>query len=392
MKNHSSPLFALLIALPLTFSACKDSTPSGGAGECTTNDACGAGEICNDGECISICYTDDGCDENLICENSLCVEGQRAEPDIQSVNGDGTSNCPDTLGKACIFSGIIVAGVNLSGASFFWQKSGTSTAVDLVARSGASAMLVGFDLPSDTEPGAYTLTVTNAAGTDQQSVELLQGPPGPDLTADEMVTRLNTASTKLGFSIFPTGVGATDVATGNHTHDALSTAITGLTDRLSTIETQMESIILPHQPQIDTDDGLLLDGNITSVGASGNGGNIAYLGGDYAYLLGRHVELPAFSQDALDATTIYHLRYELVAGAWEWSLSKLPYTVAGKVVEGTADENARYYDSNPQSLFAARIETVAAGNSAQILHLVNKMQLVAASSDETGRDIGVTYS
>ncbi len=204
--------------------ACSGNTPSGG-GQCSGNKDCDPGQVCSSGACISLCRTDRDCGADRVCDDGVCVAGVRSSPRIDAVDGDGTVVCPDAAGTHCIAAGLLVLGDNLEGATF--TLSGSGAPVELVARDGAIATSVALELP-DVAPGTYTLTAANGAGSADQALQLLQGPPGPDLTPNQLVDRVNQATNVIAVQRLPVGVGATDVAAGNHVHAA--SAITGVFD------------------------------------------------------------------------------------------------------------------------------------------------------------------
>lgn len=205
----------LLASLAASTPGCSGNPPS--TGGCGGNSECSSGEICDQGSCLTLCANDMQCGAGLVCENDICVAGGRVIPVITAVDGDGTMTCPDANGTHCLAAGMIINGDNLAGASFsLTPQSGTP--VELVVRDSMETVAT-VDLP-DLAPGDYTLVATNQAGSDQASLTLLQGPPGPDLTANELVTLLNTASSKLLSSVLPVGATASDVAAGDHGHGA----------------------------------------------------------------------------------------------------------------------------------------------------------------------------
>lgn len=380
----------VIVCSLLAGAACSGRTAKGN-GACQSNGDCAAGQICNAKACVSLCVRDAECATGEICSGSVCQSGQRQQPQIDMVNGDGTTECKKTPGFNCIAAGIIVTGKNLEGASFLWAASGAAagSAKELTIRPGADATHAGLDLPADTAPGTYSLTVTNAVGSANQALQLLQGEPGPAMDANAMVQEINTASTPISTSVLPVGSGPDQLVNGQ----ALSDAVDALSQRIDTLQTELDATRFSHPPILDTADGKLAAGSLTAVGASTDGGSISYAGGDTAILMGRRVTLPAFSKANLAINTIYHMRYEFDGTNWAWLVKTPPYAVAGMNGTGPKDEKARYYDSNPQSMLVATIQTSnTAGNAATPTLLVNRLSLVAGSSDENGHDGNVTYS
>ena len=66
---------------------------------------------------------------------------------------------------------------------------------------------MGVDLPQELYEGNFSLVAYNAVGSDQVSVQILrgeQGPPGPDMTGDQLIATINTgATTQLTVAVLP---------------------------------------------------------------------------------------------------------------------------------------------------------------------------------------------
>lgn len=209
-----SPLFLVPFIACLAGAGCSSNTAGSG---CGGNASCEAGEVCVSDACVPLCDSDVQCEPGLVCEDSLCVSGEREQPQINALDGDDSLVCPDANGTHCMAGGFIVDGNNLLGALFTLEPRPGGTPIDLMVRAGGSANQVRLVL-ADVAPGQYTLHAVNQAGSDQTDLTLLQGPPGPDLTANQLVDHINTATRYLGFGILPVGAGPTQVAAGDHDH------------------------------------------------------------------------------------------------------------------------------------------------------------------------------
>jgi hypothetical protein len=225
----------------LTLAACHEGAPA--KTKCESNDACPAGQICQEGSCAQLCVSSLDCGQAQICGNGgVCEPGSReAEPpSIQLIEGDGSSDCPATPGTNCLEGAVIVVGSGLEEATFeLRSSSGQSyTLATRGARLDERATLI---LPN-VAPGSYVLTAVNAAGADETSLTLLQGPQGPqgppgpagsgggggDLPSpDELVGLINASTAQLDTSILPLGSRYDQVAPGDHVHDA-SDLVTGM--------------------------------------------------------------------------------------------------------------------------------------------------------------------
>jgi hypothetical protein len=201
-------MLRILLVIVFGAAACTDEVASPGG--CSNNSECAGGQICSSGACVALCNGDGECAGGEICANNVCAPGQRTTPNIAGVDGDGTELCLDTPTSHCIVGGIVVTGDNLDGADF------TLGSLALIARTGRTDTRVELDL-YDARDGVYTLTARNAAGSDQQEVQLLQGPPGENFTptANQLVDSINTASNTINILRVPHT--HDDVAV--HTHD-----------------------------------------------------------------------------------------------------------------------------------------------------------------------------
>ncbi len=220
-----SSLMTLTVAALATLfmSACSEKTTGGNDGladgECAENSDCESGQVCNVDTCESVCGFDTDCESAQICSASVCVVGDRPDPKITALDGDGTVICPDADGTHCMAGGIVLTGENFEGAVVeLHQGSATGNILGtLNIRGGATDTSMTVDL-IDVAEGVYYLTVTNNAGSADQAIQLLQGPPGPDLTANELVSRINSATSVIDAGVLPVGTAATDVAAGDHAH------------------------------------------------------------------------------------------------------------------------------------------------------------------------------
>ncbi len=164
---------------------CSSGTPGGG-GKCKSNAECGAGEVCFSDACRKVCSTDLDCGPNdcggggTVCTGDVCLPGCRENaPHITAIDGDGTPDGAPTHAAHHVASALLLSGEHLDGAAA--DLLGLGAPRPLQVQGGANGALVAL-LPGDTPPGSYTIRVTNAVGSDQGTVTLLQGeqgPPGP---------------------------------------------------------------------------------------------------------------------------------------------------------------------------------------------------------------------
>jgi DNA-binding beta-propeller fold protein YncE len=194
----------------------SSSTPSG---ECTANSGCASGQVCSDGECVTVCETDAHCADGEICVDATCRVGTRSTLTITGLDGDDPDLlCPNGGGSHCVATGIVVHGTNLDGASFD-LRGAAGGSYELVATAAISSDTeVHLALPEAIAPDTYTLTVANALGSVDQVFDLIQGPPGPDKTPDELVESINGATLQISVDRLPVGTTAADVAAGQHDH------------------------------------------------------------------------------------------------------------------------------------------------------------------------------
>ncbi len=189
---------------------------------------CPPGSVFVSDRCVVICAHDLDCGEGEICAEGLCAAGVRAAPRITAVDGDGEGLCPDAPGTHCVAGGLWVSGENLDGGLFALAvDGGARTELSVLAREGGRAR-VGPIAPATFPTGDYVLTVTNAAGSADQGVTFLQGPPGPDMTADELIVHINTGAATIAFARLA------NVAPLAHTHGASDLDLPGLCAALCT--------------------------------------------------------------------------------------------------------------------------------------------------------------
>lgn len=373
--DRQAPLATTVLWVLFLFvsaTGCKDRAP---AEALCGESICEAGQVCIDSECRAICVRDTQCTEGKICQDDVCTPGSRPAPVLASIDGDFPNVCEDTPGRHCVATGLLVAGQNLEGAEFRWARLDGGGEGDLLeAEFLADANGAKLVLPETTAPGQYRLSVINKAGDDQQPLELLQGVPGPDLTADELVERINQASVTLNEAVLP---------------DGLLERVSVLEAQLAELEATVEQSQVPHQPILLRPDGRL-DSSKFSIGwNSQDNGSIEYAGGDEAVLFGRRVSLPSFDAQNLDNGVRYHMRYTQQAdGSWVWEIKKPPYSVEGASISPETppqDETSRYYDSNPYSMLVASVDPDPDVNAEEdIILLKNKERLVVGSDDEAG--------
>ncbi len=192
-----SRFFVVVLALG-GFAAC-----GGGNGtkatQCKSSNECPTGEVCNQNSCTKTCDASTVCPGGYTCQAGLCTTGATGAPEIDSVAGLSTTVCGGN--GPCIGSGFAVSGKHLSATAFTLTGPGSATTQYTMTRadggtSDTSATLTPVlqTRQSDLEPGSYTLTAVNAAGDTSAGLSLLQGEPGPDLTGDQLIDRINTAS------------------------------------------------------------------------------------------------------------------------------------------------------------------------------------------------------
>jgi hypothetical protein len=166
---------------------------------------CPAGSIPRQGACAVLCVADFDCKTaSAICTDGVCTGGARTTPpSITSVDGDGPTDMGLGHTAHAVVTDLIIHGTNLTGSAV------TLGSTHLKVCSESDLQLV-VELPGDLVSGqAYVLTVANQAGSCSANLPVLQGPAGPDLSADHLVTRLNGASTQLSPSILPAATPST---------------------------------------------------------------------------------------------------------------------------------------------------------------------------------------
>lgn len=190
-------IWAALLFVSLGVAGCGGSNK---VGQCNATNECPSGEVCQNKVCAKTCDTTTVCPGGYSCQNGLCVTGATGAPEIASVSGMSTETCEG--GTPCIGAGFVVAGSHLSNTTFtITGPDGDSTSYEMkrVNNSGddSSAELTPV-FPRrkvDFTEGRYVLTAVNQAGSDTSNVQLLRGEAGPALTADQIIDKINTAST-----------------------------------------------------------------------------------------------------------------------------------------------------------------------------------------------------
>lgn len=167
------------------------------AGSCNATNECPSGEVCQNHACVKTCESNAQCPGGYSCQGGVCVSGSTGVPEISSVAGTSDLNCGDN--GSCIGTAFYVSGNHLTNTSFNLADSAGRT-YDMTVQDGASDTAVTLvpvlarrqaDLFADNN---YVLTAVNQSGSTTANVSLLQGEPGPDLTADQLIDRINTAS------------------------------------------------------------------------------------------------------------------------------------------------------------------------------------------------------
>ncbi|MBC7794526.1 MAG: hypothetical protein H7Z43_12550 [Clostridia bacterium] len=145
---------------------------------------------------MKTCDAATNCPGGYSCQGGICVSGSTGVPEISSIAGTSDLSCGDN--GQCIGTAFVVSGNHLTNTTFNMADTQGRT-YDMTVQGDASDTVVTLvpvlarrqtDLFADT----YTLTAVNASGSATSGVQLLQGEPGPDLTADELIDRINTAS------------------------------------------------------------------------------------------------------------------------------------------------------------------------------------------------------
>ncbi len=152
---------------------------------CSGNSSCPGGHVCNAGSCQRLCENDNNCSPGEFCDGTTCIAGVRRAPVIASITGKSEEQCTPngTPAQNCIGTSIVVRGQNLAGSSFVLTSSEPNGGSDipLVAHERNESEVVDLG-PTTGGPalvaGAYTLVATNAAGSDEGNISLLQGEGG----------------------------------------------------------------------------------------------------------------------------------------------------------------------------------------------------------------------
>jgi Cys-rich repeat protein len=224
-----------------TLVACIASGPPAGV-ECTQNSDCAAGAICIDTDCRLVCDLQSDCPAGQVCDvRGACMPGEvGVGPDIQSIEGNAPAD------PTSVLDGLVVNGTLLANAAFELRHNGSAFAAGLGPRS-LSDTRAELVLPHDVPDGEFTLVATNRAGSDQATVQLTL----PTLTADMLVDRINadtTAGKLFALRLLPVGTTATEVAAGNHNHDAayapaaLATSVATAQNNITTLTTDLGAV------------------------------------------------------------------------------------------------------------------------------------------------------
>jgi hypothetical protein len=222
MKRRA--LGTLTLAVSVVLSACSGSKSSG----CKGTSDCPPGFVCEPtGNCAKLCLVQSDCTGGQRCLNSKCsTPAPGTLPVIASVLGNDPSD------NQRVRDGIVVMGETLANAAFEIRTDSGAQALDAASQSDTQ---VELKLPLDVRSGAYTLVATNAAGETQQPIVLQL----PELSGDEILSRLNGASGTVSALRLPVGTGADQVAAGDHTHPELAqlTALSWIPVALDTFAT-----------------------------------------------------------------------------------------------------------------------------------------------------------
>lgn len=198
-----------MLVLALATSACNSDDGS----TCETSSDCPSGNVCFAERCELLCSASEPCPAGFVCDldvlgdtgAGVCIDDERAMPRIRGVEGNGSTACQSITSASCIGDGFIARGAFPQNTSFELIGPGEATTItqyplEVVSRDpGGSVVELAADLTGNpaVTPGRYTLVARNQAGSDDADIQLLQGEPGPNLTGDELIERINTASTEL---------------------------------------------------------------------------------------------------------------------------------------------------------------------------------------------------
>lgn len=217
MKAHGLGSAALMW---LSLHGCLSGRP---AGTCATSSDCKSGHLCVARACVPVCDVDEQCASGQICVDGACAPGAPRTPEVTAVDGDDPERlCPDAGGGHCIATGITVTGGRLLDATFY-LLSDAGRVLALAPAADRTDTRARLPLAPDTEPGTYTLFAANTYGSAALTVSLLQGPPGPALTPDQLVDAVNSASRLIAVERLPVGTVHDSVAAGDHAHEAADT-------------------------------------------------------------------------------------------------------------------------------------------------------------------------
>lgn len=264
-----SKILNLCLVLGMSMSGSTGCKPGQGSdcanGGCEDHDACGGGSLCSDGCCWQVCNDDAECGHRCtasdrsgeICESGLCRPGCRDQaPTLTGIDGDGAVNADDdpATSEHHIDNGLVLEGSGFDGALVrLASANGAPTALDIESRTDTrmEVCLPDTVLPETT----YSLTVANQAGEACGDFRLVQGEPGAtgDPGSYTPGTGVQIVSGTISADI---GIGAEQVAAGDHNHDSeIQAAITGALADLSATSRVTNTNGNPNL----ADDGLDLD-------------------------------------------------------------------------------------------------------------------------------------
>ncbi len=187
---HYRLLVVPLLGLALV--ACDKTDPLG----CAANRDCPTGHICLDERCAQVCDDQSQCPRGYVCtSDGVCARGSASAPRIDEVTGNGSTACPSSPAGRCFADGLVITGDGLDGATFGLESTTGGQSFPLALGSGPTATAVTVLLPETLIEGEFLLVAQNSAGEDQVGVRILQGEPGPALTGQEMLQRINSEGT-----------------------------------------------------------------------------------------------------------------------------------------------------------------------------------------------------
>lgn len=246
---------------------------------------CPGGQLRNaDNICKPVCSITGTCPAEHVCVRGLCeVAAAGMLPKITDVFGNHAED------GSSIENGLVIVGSGLSEVSNVYLKKEAQVLPDLSIYEQQADRLKVL-LPVSIVSGEYILVAKNAFDTVDVSIVLEL----PELGPDVLLSRVNSASGKVSLARLPVGIGAENVAAGDHHHNdvyltipegqTLANDVETLNSNLTDLENSIThgDALLPN-PNFDRGvDGLYAwsvatDGSYTmaSIAAEGHSGPVA---------------------------------------------------------------------------------------------------------------------